>query len=475
MPEAGPQTPPNRPPTANRLFVGIHSALAGLLVNPLLAVPAFSPHAQVGGAAGMALWVVSLALLGTGAILLGVGLRDTRRRGLVAGGLVALVLVYAVLALVADLLVGRLVPLHVTGETRAAKADIYGWALEPNHALTAVHPDTLEVTVERTNSQGWRDIEQPREKTRPRILLLGDSQVYGHGVTLEHTIGRQLERQLDGAFQVVSMGMGGYGTDQQYLVLLNEGLEWQPDYVVLVFTVGNDVMDNMHDVSFMGSAPKPAFDLVDGQLVQRPFNPLRLRGPGAWLRRSNISRLVRALVQARTARENPQGLRVPGGHEGDRVRILAENMSELEDFANDYSGYALFKPRADWSPKLERGWELTLALLRAMRDASTRAGATFVLYPNFQHPEGFVFEIERDGQVYELDAHGPFAMLRAFAKEEGIEHIDEPDEMKWQAARGELSFANDGHYSEKGTAAAAERIAETIRRLHADRHAPPAE
>jgi hypothetical protein len=222
----------------------------------------------------------------------------------------------------------------------------------------------------------------------------------------------------------------------------------------------------MHDLSFMGSAPKPTFDLVDGQLVQRPFNPLRLRGPGAWLRRGNISRLVRALVQARTARENPQGLRVPGGHEGDRVRILAENMSELEDFANDYSGYALFKPRADWSPKLERGWELTLALLRAMRDASARAGATFVLYPNFQHPEGFVFEIERDGQVYELDAHGPFAMLRAFAEQEGIVHIDEPDEMKWQAARGELSFVNDGHYSEKGTAAAADRIAETIRRLH---------
>src|SRR5690606_13332058 len=134
---------------------------------------------------------------------------------------------------------------------------------------------------------------------------------------------------------------------------------WQPDYVVLVFTVGNDFMDNAHDVSFMGTAPKPSFDLVDGVLVQRPFEPLKAGPLRTFFNHSNVSRFVRATLQARTVRENPQGLRVPGGHEGDRFQVLANDANEREDFENDYSGYAILKPREQWSPKLERSWEIT--------------------------------------------------------------------------------------------------------------------
>ena len=101
-------------------------------------------------------------------------------------GTLLLIAFYGIAVVLFDAVLGAVVSLNVSGQTSAPKADIYGWAIEPNHEVTIVHPDTLEATVERVNSQGWRDVEHQREKTRPRVLLLGDSQVFGHGNTLAY-------------------------------------------------------------------------------------------------------------------------------------------------------------------------------------------------------------------------------------------------------------------------------------------------
>ncbi|MDK2973507.1 MAG: hypothetical protein PWP23_3262 [Candidatus Sumerlaeota bacterium] len=449
----------------NYLFTGIHLLLLGLVALPPVSVAAFSPAGDIGAPWNVLLWLLSAGLLAGGAAGFAIGWMTVQRRRAVLAGTILLIAFYGLAVVLFDTVLGAVVSLNVSGQTGAPKADIYGWAIEPNHEITIVHPDTLEATVERVNSQGWRDVEHEREKTRPRVLLLGDSQVFGHGNTLENTIGRQLQHQLGEAIEVISMGNGGYGTDQEYLVLKNEGLDWHPDYVVLVFTVGNDFMDSMHDISFMGTAPKPSFELRDGVLVQRPFEPLKTTWLRTFFNRSNISRVVRAMLQARTVRENPQGLRVPGGHEGDRVQIVAENLNELDDFENDYSGYAILKPREQWSPKLEAGWEVTTALLRAMNEACREAGAVFILYPNQQLPEDYVYEFVSKGKTYALEAQGPFRMLAEFAAEEGIPFIEEPEEMKQRMAKGELSFENDGHYNEVGTKAAAEQIAIKIKQL----------
>lgn len=449
---------PRRAAAPGFFLAGVHALLAGAFALPPVAAAAFSPTGEfVGGALG---WILSLMLLAGGAISCAMAWRAAARPRVLAIASAFLLALYAALFLVLDVLVGLMAPVNLSGRLDVPNAQIYGWALEPNQRLTIVNPDTKESRVESVNSFGWRDVEHVREKTRPRVLLLGDSQVFGVGLWLEQTIGRQLEAELGGEYEVIQMGLGGYGTDQQYLVLINEGLSWNPDHVVVVFTPGNDVMDNMHETSFMGTAPKPSFHLQDGKLVQRPFEGMRASLLRRLFGRSNIARLVRFKLQSANITENPQGLRVLRGEDGENYSVLAEDQGELEDFDNDYSPYAVFKK--ELSPKLKEGWDITFALLEAMRDASHRNGAQFSIYMNFQFPDDYTFEIESAGTMQVLEARTAFDRIRGFAREKEIPFIEEPEEMIQLNISGENSFATDGHYGAQGAARAARILAEHI-------------
>jgi hypothetical protein len=96
------------------------------------------------------------------------------------------------------------------------------------------------------NSKGLRGPERCYAKpagTR-RILVLGDSYAWGYGVSDADVFSVVLEARLRGAggtrWQVLNAGVSGWGTDQEYLFLLHEGLRYEPDIVVLAFFLLND-------------------------------------------------------------------------------------------------------------------------------------------------------------------------------------------------------------------------------------------
>jgi lysophospholipase L1-like esterase len=117
---------------------------------------------------------------------------------------------------------------------------IMGYELKPNYTdrLADTH-----LSLPKTNSDGQRDIERPIERRPgvPRILLLGDSVVAGHGIyELEETISRQLEGRFPpGSVEVLNFGVGGYCTLAEVELLKTKGLKYKPDIVVLLF-LGND-------------------------------------------------------------------------------------------------------------------------------------------------------------------------------------------------------------------------------------------
>lgn len=94
------------------------------------------------------------------------------------------------------------------------------------------------------NRHGLRDTDEPPgiRGSRRRILMLGDSVVWGLGVGDGTTFSDVLERLLPGT-QVINMGVSAYGTGEELLLLQHEGFQHHPDLVVLVFCVGNDVED----------------------------------------------------------------------------------------------------------------------------------------------------------------------------------------------------------------------------------------
>ena len=120
-----------------------------------------------------------------------------------------------------------------------------GWALKPFYSG---HLNTLDYSVIlRTNAEGFRDVEHSlvADDGVFRVVVLGDSFMEAYQVPLQQSFSRQLEKRLaEYSTEVINLGVGGYGTTQQYLTLEEIGLAYKPDLVVLAFFGNNDVRNN---------------------------------------------------------------------------------------------------------------------------------------------------------------------------------------------------------------------------------------
>lgn len=107
------------------------------------------------------------------------------------------------------------------------------WELQPGDREEkgrAVHVNTL----------GFRD-QARGEKTRPRVLAVGDSSVYGFGVRDDEVFTSLLERRFDADF--INGAVPGYSTYQALNLLDMRGFALDPDVIL----VGNLWSDNNFD------------------------------------------------------------------------------------------------------------------------------------------------------------------------------------------------------------------------------------
>lgn len=193
----------------------------------------------------------------------------------------------------------------------------------------------------RINSAGWRDRERSVEKPLGalRMVVLGDSFTWGHGVEDDEIFTRRLEAMMPG-LEVLNMGLSGSSTDQQLLILKQDALSYHPD-LVLVMICRNDFSGIMGTRE--GPYEKPSFVLEqDGtlRLINVPVPDVssiaRLHD---WFRRHlALWNITESVWQER--QEAPQG---PTGQHGQR----------------------------------QDSYDLMRALLKTMRDVSASAGAGF--------------------------------------------------------------------------------------------------
>lgn len=96
----------------------------------------------------------------------------------------------------------------------------------------------------RTNSFGFTDKERSIQKTRPRVVLVGDSTTAQWEVAENHRAQFVIEDLLDGRFEVLNFGVRGYGTDQTYILFKHVGVHFSPDIVIYTFCI-NDLRNNV--------------------------------------------------------------------------------------------------------------------------------------------------------------------------------------------------------------------------------------
>jgi hypothetical protein len=137
-----------------------------------------------------------------------------------------------------------------------------GWKNAPN-----INTEDMFGSSIRTNSDSMRnDREFPLEPEpgRQRLLIVGDSYSFGHGVANEDTFAFMLGRELMPDWDVMNLAVSATGTDQQLIMYEKYGEMFKPDVVILGFYV----LDfNRNTFSFRDYAKPMFIPQQDGSLV----------------------------------------------------------------------------------------------------------------------------------------------------------------------------------------------------------------
>jgi GDSL-like Lipase/Acylhydrolase family len=111
--------------------------------------------------------------------------------------------------------------------------------------------DTKRRGMAPTNSRGYRDLERAVAKPPgvKRLLSLGDSFAWGASVEFDDTyaqrVARALERRRPGErWEVIQLALPGMNTVEQASQLVEEGLAYGPDVVVLGYVLNDSEDEN---------------------------------------------------------------------------------------------------------------------------------------------------------------------------------------------------------------------------------------
>ncbi len=327
-----------------------------------------------------------------------------------------------------------------------------GWSLDPNTSVRAVHfHHGLDYFI-KINSVGLRDREIQIAKTpgRKRILFLGDSVVFGTGVDSNWRMSEFLGRALGDRCEVVNAGVPGWGPDQELMYLESEGAQLQPDLVVVVLTVANDVVNASLDHLFLGNAPKPRYVLQSDSLslVSMPEQQRTAAPAGTSLRsllkrsrlilfiQRRIERLLYMAQQRRDVEPFPQGF-------------------HRSEFERNYSHWSVY--RREYDPEFESAWEVTERILSRFSRWCLGHGAELIIFSlpdRLEVDAGWREALEEragiDGNLLDFDR--PSQRMAACCRERGIAFVHPVQEFRDALTVHDLYFESDNHPNRYGHA-----------------------
>src|SRR2546426_2036628 len=149
---------------------------------------------------------------------------------------------------------------------------VIGWSQVPNKSYH-YWMDGKEIRVA-FNSRGFHDVEHPLKKpsgTR-RIVLVGDSFSEALQVNLDETFFRCLVKKLNqtgkGTWEAINLGVGDFGTTQEWVTLTQIGLDYSPNVVICQIFPLNDICNNTLELcdlcKSVNDRYRPYFVLSDG-------------------------------------------------------------------------------------------------------------------------------------------------------------------------------------------------------------------
>jgi hypothetical protein len=296
------------------------------------------------------------------------------------------------------------------------------------------------------NSLGFHDVEHGgKPDGAKRVLLIGDSYVAAHYVTVPEGVGQRFQYHLnsnsDRTFEVVACGKPGWGPREQLDCLNQFAPQIQPDLVVQLFLPFNDVRDCSDELRAESKQQirqmnrfRPGWGHYDAE-----------QAPAFWLRFSVLNQLLSHRLALMSA---PEGI--------DQIPV-------------DYFVYAEH-PTAVW----RQAWENAENILHEMHATARQAGAKYVLV-SASTPHGvrgseeglrYLARAYPEMQKLAWDLDGPNERLALFCRAHGIRFVSlEPifRQLTQQEGR-KLHFRYDGHWTAEGNDLAGRLMADFILR-----------
>lgn len=336
--------------------------------------------------------------------------------------------------------------------------EVLGWNHVPN--TSGYWRKSCFSTKLEFNLEGMRDIQHATVKPPGiyRIAVIGDSFVTAQEVDLDKAFFRQLQQILNSLghnVEVLGFGVRGFGNDQEYRLLENYALKYDPDLVILTF-VPNDVRNNRLELE--GNPAKPYFVLSpDGTLVQQPFTPMPDHSD-SWksilYKNLHSIRFVYFKVgQIPTIRNALVKFGVYAN--------VVQTSSGPDDLMNNT--VYLTPP---WPPEWEKSWHITRELISEMEKMSTLSGAEFVLFSvtrAIQVDDRLMMELAKKHPNLSLSHDNLAKRLATFAEFEEIAYVSSLSAMRDLQASGKPAHLKcDGHWSPDAHKRAAELLADYL-------------
>ena len=288
---------------------------------------------------------------------------------------------------------------------------LLGWIGVPRIRQRFVRP-AFDVLVEHTG-EGFRRPSPPPDPTATRrVLVLGDSYVWGWGVGQGEVFTDRLQTILGPGVAIHNRGVNAYSTAQQLLVLEREATAGSFDEILVVF-VPNDFDDNLDEKA----GRRPGFVLGKDGLVARNQPPARLMNP-----------VARLLKRSRALGWIDRGL--TGLIGGSRGRPVPEDWPP----GNPWLGYHAASQEAV---------ELMSALLLRMARVAEATGARLRIVILMESPNA--------------------TQLRLLCSQRGLDCLDLAPQMTASEAEESLYLDGDGHWTPSGHRRVADLLAPHLR------------
>lgn len=299
------------------------------------------------------------------------------------------------------------------------------------------------------NSYGFRGKDEKIDmaSNRKRILLFGDSEIFGVGVTEADTIDACMERLLNEAgtkYNVVNMGMPGLGTLAEEQLFYLYAPVFKPDAVIFVVSGANDLGDNemyireRHNTEDISSRKKNRLFLKDA-----------LRNTYVYILAKHSIRQL--LINSPTSRK---ALKIANLNFGESSLLIEQWYNEGWPYQGLLSMKAAFK-RINTFCKQE-GIEIIIAIIPSRIQFNVK----YKVLMEAITPDSIVEEFQKDKKR-------PQRIIKEFCKENSIIYVELLDCFinLSQQENIVLKHANDGHFNARGTFEIARLLVEELQRL----------